>query len=171
MARLDEQGPLIRIWDPIQAPTAGVALHDGHMLRAMARVVLPGGHWVVAPNRIEAATFGNVSLDAGPLLLAQAFLESGARAVWLKGGHAEGDEIEDFWIDAQGAHSLGAHPRLPGERRGTGCTVASAWLGFRLLGQDDKTAAQSASAWLRDHWERAIAPGLVGRMIFAPEQA
>ncbi len=171
MTRLDELDPRYRIWDPIQAPTSGVGLHDGEALRRMARAVLKGGHWVVSPNRMEAASFGGLAPEATPGALAEAFLEAGARAVWLKGGHSQGDLVEDFWVDAQGARGLGAHRRLPGERRGTGCTVASAWLGFRLGGLEDMAAAQRASAWLREHWDRAFTPGGSGRPLFAPEQA
>lgn len=171
IARLDELLPICCVWDPIQAPTSGVSLHDGAALRRMARVVLKGGTWVVAPNRIEAATFAGVAQDADPSRLAEAFLETGARAVWLKGGHASGDTLEDFWIDAKGACGLGAHPRLPGDRRGTGCTVASAWLAFRLLGLGDMDAARRAEAWIAEHWERVFTPGGSGRPIFAPERA
>ncbi len=168
MTRLEELAPPVRIWDPIQAPTSGVSLHDGPALRRMAQVVLQGGNWVVAPNRVEASAFGGVPAGSAPLFLARAFLESGARAVWLKGGHAQGNEVEDFWIDGQGVRSLGVHPRLAGERRGTGCAVVSAWLGFRLRGMDDVLAAQQASAWLRERWSRAFMPGGVGRPCFAP---
>jgi len=171
MAGLRELDPPFCIWDPIQAPTSGVSLHDAAALRGMAQVVLPGGKWVVAPNRLEAAAFGDVPPDSDPSILARAFLECGARAVWLKGGHALGDGIEDFWIEGGDARSLGTHPRLTGERRGTGCTVASAWLAFRLRGLDDVAAAQDASAWLRAHWDNAFVPGGVGRPTFAPEHA
>ncbi len=171
MTRLDELDPPFCIWDPIQAPTSGVPLHDALALRRMARTVLGSGNWVVAPNRPEAAAFGDLPPGADPCLLAQAFLDSGAQAVWLKGGHAQGEEVEDFWIEAGGARSLGVHPRLAGERRGTGCAVASAWLGFRLQGREGFSAAQDASAWLRDHWDRAFAPGGAGRPVLAPEPA
>lgn len=163
-----EPGP--RIWDPVQAPTCGTALHDSSALRKMAAIVMKSGQWVVAPNRLEAAAFGGVSAASHPAVLAGAFLDCGAKAVWLKGGHASGEVVEDFWIEAQGSHSLGSHPRQVGDRRGTGCTVASAWLGFRLQGRDDRDAARLAVAWLQTHWGNAFQPGGVGRPTFAPEQ-
>ncbi len=170
LAELETIGPGPRIWDPIQAPTCGVALHDPCALRRMATIVLKSGTWVVTPNRPEAATMGGVPENSEPLTLARAFLESGARAVWLKGGHASGEAVEDFWIEAGDCRSLGAHPRQAGDRRGTGCTVASAWLGYRLLGADDRQAARQAIAWLRDHWAQVILPGGAGRPTFAPVQ-
>lgn len=170
LAELEKINPGPRIWDPIQAPTSGVALHDPSALRRMATIVLKSGKWVVAPNRPEAAAMSGVPEASDPLILARAFLDCGARAVWLKGGHASGERVEDFWIEAGDCRSLGAHPRQVGDRRGTGCTVASAWLGFRLLGLEDRRAAQQAIAWLREHWAQAFLPGGVGRPTFAPEQ-
>lgn len=169
VAQLEDASPSHRIWDPIQAPTCGAPLHDASALRGMADILLASGQWVVAPNRLEAAAFGKVAAEAEPVVLAKAFLEAGARAVWLKGGHASGGMVEDFWIETGNCRSLGCHPRKAGDRRGTGCTVASAWLGYRLRGLDDLASAQQAGAWLRDHWDLALAPGGAGRPAFAPE--
>jgi len=168
MALLAELNPEVRIWDPILAPTAGVSLHDGAALRSMGRSILGTGGWVVSPNRLEAAAAGDLEADAEPVALARTFLALGAEAVWLKGGHVAGENVEDFWIDSGHVESLGAFPRLPGERRGTGCTLASAWLGFRLRGLGSVPAARSAGAWLRGHWDQAIQPGGAGRPCFAP---
>jgi hydroxymethylpyrimidine/phosphomethylpyrimidine kinase len=171
---LRELAPPSRIWDPILAPSLGVSHHDPSRLRRMAQGILAGGGWVVCPNLPEARVLadlepGDPSRD--PALLAAPLLTLGARAVWLKGGHGEGDHVEDFWVTASGAVSLGSHPRLPGERRGTGCTLASAWLGYRLQGLDDTASAKGAATWLRDHWSTAFTPGNVGRPCFAPRQA
>ena len=168
-ADLREAGPTAAIWDPILAPTSGVGLHGPAELRRMADALLPVLSWVVAPNRLEAAALAETRADDAPEVLAEPFLARGARAVWLKGGHAEGGLVEDFWITPEGARSLGTSPRLPGDRRGTGCTLASAWLAYRLRGLDDEPAARAAAQWLRDRWEGAFAPGGVGRPLFAPE--
>jgi len=170
MAVLNELGPNPRIWDPIQAPTSGVALHDPLALRRMAEIILGTGGWVVSPNRLEAAAVGAMAVDAEPAALAEAFLGLGAKAVWLKGGHASGNRVEDFWIDSKGVSSLGIFPRLPGDRRGTGCTLASAWLAFRLRGLGDMVAAEHAAAWLRERWSDAVLPGGVGRPCLLPVQ-
>ncbi|MDP2877569.1 MAG: bifunctional hydroxymethylpyrimidine kinase/phosphomethylpyrimidine kinase [Holophaga sp.] len=167
VALLAKFGPRCSIWDPIQAPTSGVGLHDGAGLRRMAEIILGQGAWVVCPNRPEAAAFGDLKREASPEQLAQAYLGFGAKAVWLKGGHGTG-HVEDFWVDATGSTSLGVRPRLAGDRRGTGCTLASAWLGFRLRGADDLAAARQACAWMQDRWPRAALPGGIGRPSFAP---
>jgi hydroxymethylpyrimidine/phosphomethylpyrimidine kinase len=158
-------GPMI--WDPILAPTAGVGLHAAGALLAMAELLLGASPWVVSPNRPEAAALAGLAQDAGPEDLARPLLERGARAVWLKGGHGSRGHVEDFWITAQGALSLGRWPRLPGDRRGTGCTLASAWLAYRLHGLDGPGAAAAAAGWLRDRWAGGIRPGGYGRPCFA----
>lgn len=165
--------PTVKIWDPILGPTAGTGLHDGAGLIRMADILLSTGSWVVSPNRQEAGAMLGLPLETAatgdPLGLARPFLDRGARAVWLKGGHGAGQMVEDFWVVPGHAHSLGAVPRLLGELRGTGCVLGSAWLGFRLRGMEDIPAAEAAAAWLRDRWSRAFCPGRVGRPCLAPE--
>jgi hydroxymethylpyrimidine/phosphomethylpyrimidine kinase len=174
-ASLRSLAPAARLWDPILAPSAGVGLHDGADLRAMARALLPGGGWIVSPNRGEAAAFAGLPPEAlggaSPEALALPFLEAGAEAVWLKGGHAAGDDVVDLWIGPTGIVPLPAAPRLPGTRRGTGCTLGAAWLALRLRGLDAPEAAAEAAAWLRARWHRAAAPGGLGRPQFLPEPA
>jgi hydroxymethylpyrimidine/phosphomethylpyrimidine kinase len=164
--------PPVRIWDPILAPSVGVGLHDGEDLRRMASDLLSMGGWVISPNRGEAAAFAGLPPEAihsaSVETLATPWLEAGAAAVWLKGGHASGDQVQDFWITPQGVQALKLAPRLPGERRGTGCLLSATWLGLRLLGRDDRQAAVEAAHRLRERWHLAFAPGGAGRPMFAP---
>ena len=171
-ATLRHLAPPIRIWDPILAPSAGVGLHDGGDLRRMASDLLPMGGWGVSPNRGEAAAFAGLPPEAirsaSVEALATPWLEAGAAAVWLKGGHALGDQVQDFWITPQGPEALALAPRLPGERRGTGCLLSATWLGLRLLGQEDRPAALESARRLRQRWNLAFSPGGAGRPMFAP---
>jgi hydroxymethylpyrimidine/phosphomethylpyrimidine kinase len=168
-ARIAALGPAVRIWDPILAPTAGVGLHSSSRLRAMAATLLATGAWVVCPNLVEAAALAGTSGTAhDPAGLARPFLDLGAAAVWLKGGHGQGPEVEDFWITPGSVLSLGRSPRLAGDRRGTGCTLASAWLAWRLRGLDGPAAAAAAARFLRERWEPPVRPGGFGRPCFAP---
>lgn len=174
-ATLRHLAPPLCIWDPILAPSAGVGLHDGKDLQRMAADLLPSGRWVVSPNRGEAAAFAGLPPEAirsAPAEdLAAPWIEAGAEAVWLKGGHAAGDQVQDIWITRQGVLPLPPAPRLPGERRGTGCLLSATWLGLRLLGQDDLQAAAESAQRLRGRWERAFSPGGIGRPMFAPPPA
>ncbi|HJV47802.1 MAG TPA: bifunctional hydroxymethylpyrimidine kinase/phosphomethylpyrimidine kinase [Geothrix sp.] len=174
-ATLSHLAPPICIWDPILAPSAGVGLHDGEALRRMAADLLPMGGWVVSPNRGEAAAFAGLPPEAIRTAAAEElslpWLRAGAAAVWLKGGHAAGDQVRDVWITAAGTQPLEAVPRLPGERRGTGCLLSATWLGLRLQGLGDQDSAREAARRLRDRWDHAFSPGGVGRPMFAPYAA
>lgn len=171
-ATLRHLAPPLRIWDPILAPSAGVGLHDAANLRRMAADLLPMGGWVVSPNRGEAAAFAGLPPEAirtaSIEVLATPWLEAGAAAVWLKGGHAPGDQVQDAWVTVGGLQLLEVAPRLPGERRGTGCLLSASWLGLRLQGRNDLEAARDSARRLRDRWDRAGAPGGVGRPMFLP---
>lgn len=168
---LADLAPPVRIWDPILAPSLGAPFHDVQELLEMAGILLPMGGWVVAPNLLEAAKASGLPPEADPEALAGPFLARGARAVWLKGGHRGLPFVEDHWIDAAGARAVGRWLRLGGERRGTGCAVAAAWLCHRLLGEEGFPAAGSATAWIRDRWEPAMVPGGSGRPMFTPGEA
>jgi len=168
-ARVAALAPVARIWDPILAPTSGVGLHSGAGLRAMADTLLGAGGWVVCPNLPEAAALAGADPGADRAELARPFLERGAAAVWLKGGHGAGATVEDSWITPGQVLSLGRFPRLPGDRRGTGCTLASAWLAWRLRGLPGPEAAAAAARYLRERWEPTFRPGGCGRPCFAPE--
>ncbi len=171
-ATLRHLAPPLRLWDPILAPSAGVGLHDGGDLRRMAADLLPMGGWVVSPNRGEAAAFAGLPPEgirsASIEVLATPWLEAGAVAVWIKGGHAPGDQVQDAWATLDGIQMLEAAPRLPGERRGTGCLLSASWLGLRLQGRDDISAALESARRLRNRWDRASTPGGVGRPMFLP---
>lgn len=138
----------------------------------MAADLLPMGGWVVSPNRGEAAAFAGLPHEAirsaSVDILATPWLEAGASAVWLKGGHAPGEQVQDAWITKAGIQPLEATPRLAGERRGTGCLLSAAWLGLRLKGWDDLGAALEASRRLRARWDQAYSPGGIGRPMFMP---
>lgn len=167
MATLAQLSPRIRIWDPILAPSAGVGCHDPGGLRDLAKAILPGGGWIVSPNRGEAAALAGLPpasiRTADPEALSRPLLELGAAAVWLKGGHADGEIVQDLWITEAGILPLESSPRLPGQRRGTGCFLSAAWLGLRLQGLPEVEAAREAARLLRSRWDRAAIPGGLGR--------
>lgn len=172
LGTLEALGPAPRLWDPILAPSAGVGHHLPEGLQEMARAILPSGRWVVSPNWGEGAALAGIPPEgiagARPEALAEPLLDLGAQAVWLKGGHRRGEVVEDLWITPSGLTSLGAHPRLPGQRRGTGCFLSAAWVAFRAKGLEAEPAARAAAAHLREAWPRAGAPGGAGRPCFLP---
>ncbi len=86
---------------------------------------------------------------------ARAFVERGARAALVKGGHLQSDPI-DVLADAAGIRSFTA-TRLPGAMRGTGCTLAAALACELLAGE----AIDDAVAHARDYVRSKIAARLM----------
>ena len=56
---------------------------------------------------------------------ARAFLDSGARAVLVKGGHDQAELLVDRLYTDSEIHEF-VSPRLPGEYHGTGCCLSTA---------------------------------------------
>ena len=80
-------------------------------------------------------------------------------AVLVKGGHAEGDIIEDRLIDAGGVQALWTHPRVDTRHsHGTGCTLASGIATGLAAGLPLTDAVARAIAYVQA--ALAAAPGL-----------
>lgn len=116
------------VLDPVLVSSSGGVLADAAARAALLSHLVPHAH-VLTPNLDEAdALLGLVPGTARtePLAAACALLELGPRAVLLKGGHGNGEQAVDHWVDADVAHEL-VLPRLLGRAaRGTGCALGSA---------------------------------------------
>lgn len=148
--------PRALIVDPVMVATSGAKLLEESALDALRGRLLPLAD-IVTPNLPEAELLlGTRIANADDLRgAAQALLALGARAVFLKGGHLPGGgDVIDLFADAQGLREI-AHPRLPGEAHGTGCTLASAIAAQICLGLDAASACFAAS----DYVHRALAGG------------
>ena len=109
------------------------ALHQGLMQLAT----------VVTPNQLEF----------------EASVYSEFRAVFLKGGHAEGDEVVDQLLIPGDPPLEFRRSRLPGltHAHGTGCALASAMAAFLACGLDLQKASEAAQAAIP-----VLAPELFG---------
>ena len=135
------------ILDPVLATSAGVPLLDTAGRAALITRLLPRAA-LLTPNLLEAALLTGLHPGAAPDRLAAAFFAMGARAVLLKGGHAEGPEAVD-WLLRPGAAPLAFRaPRHPGTRRGTGCTLASAIAAELARGHDLPAACAAARRYV-----------------------
>ena len=79
----------------------------------------------------------------------------GAKAILLKGGHANGEMLEDV-IYTQEADYRVTHPRLDTPHtHGTGCTLASAMATLLAQGLDWQAALQRATDYVHQAIEDA----------------
>jgi hydroxymethylpyrimidine/phosphomethylpyrimidine kinase len=146
------------VLDPVLASTSGTALLDEAGQRAMKSLLFPLAA-VITPNIPEAEILAGISIH-GPedvMRAAEILCEGGAKAVLIKGGHAEEPEVLDTLVLCGSPESY----RFESLRidtphtHGTGCTLATAiavGLGQRLSLHD---AAERAHLFLYDAIEAA----------------
>lgn len=114
--------PVPTVFDPVLKASSGGALMAGQVPRALlaqADLVTPNlEEAAVLTGRALAADFSTIAAQANGIL------QAGAGAVLVKGGHGGGEEATDHLFGACGHHAFPS-PRLPVERRGTGCAFAT----------------------------------------------
>ncbi|WP_368184641.1 hydroxymethylpyrimidine/phosphomethylpyrimidine kinase [Aestuariibius sp. HNIBRBA575] len=111
------------VFDPVLKASSGGELSDQNGLHSLIAIST-----LVTPNAIEAAHLTGIKAEAdlaGPTAQAEVLMKMGAHAVMIKGGHIQGDICSDRLFFRDKSTSFDA-PRLSQNRRGTGCTLASA---------------------------------------------
>jgi hydroxymethylpyrimidine/phosphomethylpyrimidine kinase len=148
------------VLDPVMVATSGARLLQPDALDALRTRLLPLAT-LVTPNIPEA----ELLLDAGihGSDEAEAALASlralGARAVLLKGAHLdEGGQVVDRFDDGHARASF-AHPRLPLEGHGTGCSLAAAIAANLCLGKPLRDACEAAIGFVSQGLRDGLRPG------------
>ncbi|BAK83743.1 bifunctional hydroxymethylpyrimidine kinase/phosphomethylpyrimidine kinase [Komagataeibacter medellinensis] len=117
------------VLDPVMVAKGGAALlHDTALTTLRDRLVPLAT--VLTPNLPEAeALLGHTIIGRpdGMVAAAHDLLALGPRAVLLKGGHMDGDDLVDILVEQGGRMEAFAGTRIPTRHtHGTGCTLASA---------------------------------------------
>jgi hydroxymethylpyrimidine/phosphomethylpyrimidine kinase len=151
--------PAWLVVDPVMIATSGARLLASDAMTALVDELIPLAD-ILTPNLPEAEALLGRSLHRARDFDAagQALLELGARAVLLKGGHANGSEVVDRFYDARGMLEL-RHPRFNREGHGTGCTLASAIAAELAKGQSPRSAVRRAVAYVHRALKRGYRPG------------
>jgi len=152
-------GPLVV--DPVMVATSGDRLLDQEAESVIRDTLVPLAA-VVTPNLEEAAILAGMDVvDVASMgRAAHRILSFGAKAVLVKGGHREGDMVEDLLVTTDGDRWY-RHQRVPtSSTHGTGCTLSAAITAGLALGRPLETAVAEGIAYV----ERALlaAPGLGG---------
>jgi hydroxymethylpyrimidine/phosphomethylpyrimidine kinase len=138
------------VLDPVMVATSGDRLLAAEAVEALRRKLIPCAV-LITPNLPEAAAL----LD-DPVAMSEAAIEHqgrrllamGCRAVLIKGGHGQGAESTDYFIDASGSRALAA-PRIATKNtHGTGCSLSSAIAAGLAKGEELETAIRNAKAWI-----------------------
>jgi hydroxymethylpyrimidine/phosphomethylpyrimidine kinase len=149
------------VLDPVMVATSGARLLEPDALDALRSRLLPLAS-VVTPNLPEAELLLGRSIENRRAMLeaVRTMRDLGARAVLLKGGHLHGGgDVVDLFADDNGVREI-AHPRLPIEAHGTGCTLASAVAAQLCLGLALGDACAAAADYVHAGLKLAYRPGL-----------
>lgn len=114
------------VLDPVLVATSGATLTQASVFELVRDTLVPHAT-IVTPNIPEASELTGVGVhDAVSMQqAARAFLDSGAHAVLVKGGHEQADLLVDrLYFDNEIREFVS--PRLPGEYHGTGCALSTA---------------------------------------------
>lgn len=149
------------VLDPVMVAKGGAALLEGSAAGALIARLVPLAH-VLTPNIPEAeALLGRPVASAAEMERAALdLLALGPRAVLLKGGHLDGDELVDVLAGPDGVRRFTGRRIHTRSTHGTGCTLASSIAVGLAQGLGLGDAVERARAYLI----RAIetAPGLGG---------
>jgi len=134
--------------DPVMIAASGDPLLEPDAV-ARVRDRLAPLATLLTPNLPEAETLtGRRAPDLEARRALAAELGAGGRAVLLKGGHAEGEEIVDLLWDGATLHEI-RHPRIDTRAgHGTGCTLSSAIAARLGRGEALVPACRAAIEWL-----------------------
>ena len=139
--------------DPVMIASSGARLLAGDAIEALRSRLAPLA-LVLTPNLPEAAA----RLDCDPADSEDEMAEQGralqrlgARAVLVKGGHADGPESVDVLIAPDGSAQRITGPRLRTRNtHGTGCTLSSAIAAQLAQGAALEDAVRAARAYLAE---------------------
>ena len=146
--------------DPVMVAKSGDRLLHEDAVAALRDLLLPLAT-VVTPNLPEAeALVGHpVATDDEARKAAEEIAALGAKAVVVKGGHAESPDAIDLLFDGRGFREYVA-PRVDTtSTHGTGCTFASAIAAYLALGEPLEEAVGRAKEYLTEALRRAYPIG------------
>jgi len=138
------------VCDPVLIATTGATLTDHAVLPIYRSLLIPRAD-VLTPNLPEAEALlqRRIVTRSDMLEAAQALLASGARAVLLKGGHLDGKDVHDLYLEPALAPRWFSARKQKCRGHGTGCTLAAAIAAGLAHGQSSLQAVSHAIAYMR----------------------
>ena len=134
--------------DPVLVSSSGRNLMRGDAAAVYGRL-FPFAT-LITPNLPELAMLSGepIATSEGDMILqAKALMARRARAVLVKGGHADGPEATDLLVTSQAIIRMSA-PRLGASMRGTGCALSSAIAANLALGLGLQPSVERAKAYV-----------------------
>lgn len=132
------------VLDPVLVATAGATLTEASVFELVRDTLVPRAT-VVTPNIPEASELTGIEVvdEESMGRAARAFLDAGAHAVLVKGGHDHAQTIVDRLYAGDEIFAYPS-PRLEGEYHGTGCCLSTAIACNLALGLPLESAVREA---------------------------
>jgi hydroxymethylpyrimidine/phosphomethylpyrimidine kinase len=149
-AGLDRWSPKHVVLDPVMVATSGDRLLAADAVEALRTKLIPRAS-LVTPNLPEAAALLDEPIASSETAIesqGQRLMAMGCRMVLIKGGHGQGAESIDYFIDGNGVVALAAPRIATPNTHGTGCSLSSAIAAGLAKGEDMQTAVRHAKAWI-----------------------
>ncbi len=125
--KLAEFKPPHIVCDPVLVATSGDILSKSEVIPVYVKKIFPLAE-LITPNIPEAEAFTNIQIGEWDDVerVAEKLHEMGARSVLIKGGHADGKQAIDFFLE-NGIPRVIRADRIDSQNtHGTGCTLSSA---------------------------------------------
>ena len=146
------------VLDPVMVSTSGHRLIEEDAVEVIRKRLIPMAR-VITPNIPEAEILAGCTISSEDDFeeVARKLSCDGKVSVLMKAGHLKGDDLIDFFFNAED----GTLTQLPSKRvytrntHGTGCILSSAFAASLAKGEELTAAAKSAKAYI----EQAIISG------------
>lgn len=149
------------VLDPVLASSSGRPLLETEAIALLKSNLMPLCT-LVTPNLIELAMLCGcepAANDDAPAVQAQHLVAGCAQAVLVKGGHAQGELATDSLYRPAQRPVQFQMPRLQGEMRGTGCSLASAIAAGLAQDRGLETSVRSAKQYVFERISDAVTNG------------
>ncbi len=140
------------ILDPVMVATSGDELMENNTMASLIEKLFPLAQ-LVTPNIYEAQLLAGMTIkDTEDMkLAAHVILQSGCKAVLIKGAHLKGEWLSDVYLDAAGREEIFKSEWIDTTNtHGTGCTLSSAIAAFMARGEELITAIEQAKQYVHD---------------------
>jgi hydroxymethylpyrimidine/phosphomethylpyrimidine kinase len=144
------------VLDPVMIAKGGAALADAAAIDILKRRLMPMAA-LVTPNAPEAALLARQPTETTDDLrrAGEVLLESGCRAVLMKGGHVAGERVVDILMTRDGETTFEGPRIVTRHTHGTGCTLASACAVGLAQGLELEAAVARAWGYVAEAIRRA----------------
>lgn len=143
--------------DPVLVAKSGDLLLQREAISALLELLIPQA-WLVTPNLPELKELTGIEPENKYAITkaASILLEKGTKYVLVKGGHGQGEQIQDYLFSYQNEEMCFTSTRVHSPNtHGTGCTLSSAIACFLAHGLETKIAVEKAVEFVHNAIETA----------------